>query len=671
MRKCFLHSVVSFGILSLMNVNALLAANHLVTSVSDSGPGSLREAMTSAVDKDIITFDKNLEGSIFLESPLPLINGDLAIIGNLKVFINGQNQHQIFFANKGKIDLSKLILSNGVSLGGHGGVSYSGNGGGALGAGGALFVNSLANVNLTSVTLLNNQAKGGDGGSSNSNYYDVGAGGSGGGGYNGGNGGNGGFSWIDGSGGGGGGGFASSGGSGFTGGGGGGGFYGIINGLTILGNGANAGLNGGEGGDGFGGENTGGNGGTGGNSPANGANGNALAGGGGGGGGGANLPTVDGGKGGEGGAIGGGGGGGGGERGGLGGAADDFGGGGGGGGSIGLTFFANGGQGKFGGGGGGGGGVSLATLQGGQGGLGGFGGGGGGGGKNAEPGLGGFGGGEGGGNNGGGGGGAGFGGAIFVRNGGKLSINNCRYKNNSVSGGNGGTLGASYGQDGIASGEDFYVMKDATLAISTAQSAQLSISGPGSIVKTGSAQLTLREHSPQTILLNSTTINSVDYANSPNVNVSGGDLILAKAITSKVVVDSNASLKGIGFAGSVDSSGIVKPEGRVGNTITSALVVVDSYVQKQAGTLSVDLYPNHDSNQLIVNGKSKIQGKLQINLTPGTYEKGTSFVVLTSAQGITGKFDTLSITGHRHADAQVIYHDNFVEVKLKTSVIVL
>jgi hypothetical protein len=678
MKNYFLKTLVSFGVLSLMNATALLAANHLVTSNADAGPGSLRDAMTLAANKDVITFDNNLEGNIFLESPLPLINSDLTIVGNLKVIIDGQDQYQIFFANQGQINLSKLILSNGFSLGGTGGSSYSGNGGGALGAGGALFVNNLANVNLTSVIFLSNSAQGGDGGSSNSNYYDIGAGGGGGGGYNGGAGGKGGFSLIDGSGGGGGGGFASSGGSGFIGGGGGGGFNGVISSLTILGNGASAGLNGGAGGEGFGGANTGGNGGTGGTTPANGTNGNALTGGGGGGGGGADLPTANGGNGAHSGVIGGGGGGGGGDQGGVGGPANDFGGGGGGGGSIGLSLFANGGQGTFGGGGGGGGGVSLSTSQGGLGGNGGFGAGGGGGGKNANPGQGGFGGGNGGSNDGGGGGGAGFGGAVFVRNGGTLSLTNCLSKENSVYAGSGGLLGASDGQDGTAVGEDIYLMNNATMTISTIQNTQLNISGPGTILKTGNAQLTLVENSPPTFIDNSKSIrqgdfsySSVDYSNSPSIVISNGSLVLANVTANQATVQNGCSLGGIGFVGNVDNSAVVQPGGRVGSTMTSAFVVVNNYIQRQGGTLSVDIYPNQDSNQLVVGGKSTIQGVLQVNLTSGSYQKGTTFVVLSSSQGVTGKFDSLQIVGHKHLNAQIVYHPNFVEIQLMTSVIVL
>lgn len=679
MKNYFFKALVSFGILNLMHVKALMAATLTVTNIADSGAGSLRDAMENAANQDQIVFDQLLSGTISLASSLPIINASLTITGNNNVTIDGQSLYQIFFANQGTVSISQLTLSNGNSTGGNGGTSYSGNGGGALGAGGALFVNSQANVTLANVLLSGNIAQGGNGGSSNSLYFDTGAGGGGGGGYNGGIGGNGGFNLVDGSGGGGGGGFAGFGGLGFTGGGGGGGFTGFINSLTIVGDGAAAGLNGGNGGEGFGGTDTGGLGGTGGSTPTNGGDGDTLAGGGGGGGGGANTLSATGGNGGASGPIGGGGGGGGGSQGGVGGNAGDFGGGGGGGGSIGSGLLANGGQGQFAGGGGGGGGVSLATSTAGAGGAGGFGAGGGGGGKNADGGLGGFGGGQGGGNDGGGGGGAGFGGAIFVRSGGTLVLTNIQVLNNAAQNGSGGVQSSNSGQDGIADGDDLYVMSNTTTNITTPQGAKMSISGPGQVLKLGSAQLTHQASSPTTMAtlaamrhaIEQGNIGDVDTTSSPNPTVQEGIYFIKQVIVNQVHVKQNGHFRGEGITYQVHNHGVVRSSARVGQNTTSALIVSDSYTQHPKGTLTVDIYPNGDSNQLFVHGQSTLNGTLRIHLNPGSYQKGKRYTVLNSPTGITGKFNSLVITGHQHMNAKVIYHSQSVQIELSNSVMVL
>ncbi|MDR6538900.1 autotransporter-associated beta strand repeat-containing protein, partial [Variovorax soli] len=157
------------------------------------------------------------------------------------------------------------------------------------------------------------------------------------------------------------------------------------------------------------------------------------------------------------------------------------------GGGGGVTFGTGGTGGDFAGGGGGGAGAAC-----GPGGSGGFGGGGGGGGcdgRTAEwGGTGGFG--AGGGGNGGvegfgggrgaavaglgrgiggGGGGGGFGGAVFVRNGGSLTIaSDFGFQNNSVAGGNGGPglLGGNAGSSGSSAGSNLFLQGNGNLGIS-------------------------------------------------------------------------------------------------------------------------------------------------------------------------------------------------------------
>ncbi len=391
----------------------------------------------------------DLQSDVVLTRSLPSIRSESSGGGSAWVTIHG-NGHQIdanqagrvFVIASGIVAIDNLRIVNARARGGKGGDAHrGGSGGGGLGAGAAIFVNTGAVLHTTSVTIENAEAIGGSGGAivrgiHSSNKF----GGGGGGGLNG----HGGLtsdanmSSTLGPGGGGGGGYLGAGGANLTnpasgGGAGGGGEEGAGGATHSTGGG------GGGGAAGQGGRAMSFAGGGGGGSPASGADssvGTPGAGALGGGSGGADsvagqpgLPTGGGGGGGNtavggaGGLLGGGGGGGHLAAGGLGGA----GGGGGGGGSRGVGGHG----GEFGGGGGGG-----LDAGGGAGGLGG--GGGGAGEGTVAGGSGGFGGGGGGyGDNGGGagfggpfggtgrrtgGGGGALGGGVYVHEGGTLTF---------------------------------------------------------------------------------------------------------------------------------------------------------------------------------------------------------------------------------------------------------
>ncbi|HEY7382046.1 MAG TPA: hypothetical protein VH743_00125 [Beijerinckiaceae bacterium] len=225
-----------------------------VTNTSDSGPGSLRQAILDAnaagapggvpAGANAIVFAAGVSGTITLASALPPIHSNLTIEGTAGVVIDGADAHRAFFvsglAATGDgappaiaVSISDIVIQNVVAQGGDG----AHGGGGGLGAGAALFVNRNADVTLTDVTFLDAIASGGDGGIG-LNGISVGGGGGG----LGGDGGNAHTGSSD-RGGGGGGGlyFAGGTGSGTRAGGGGGG---------ITGAGADAGVDGGNGGPG-------------------------------------------------------------------------------------------------------------------------------------------------------------------------------------------------------------------------------------------------------------------------------------------------------------------------------------------------------------------------------------------------------------------------------------
>jgi len=370
--------------------DCILAVN--LAAGSSGAPNGPHTIATSGVQGATIT----------LADSLPLIFNNVAIGGGAPVTIAGGG-HRIFLvsglpdstvvpepdrdgAQAITVSLNSLILQNGGAQGGNGGA-------GGMGAGGALFVNKNATVNLNQVSFSGNSATGGNGFQAG---YNSGGGGMGGGSsYSQGAGGLGGTS-TDNAGGG-----IGTNSSGGTGGNFGGTGVGQISNAQNFGTGFGPGGYMGAGGIGGGGAYTLNGSGTGGFGAGGGAN---SAGGFGGGGG---MQS------GEGGGAG----------------AGGFGGGGGTG-RQGFFGFANGyagaagaigGFGAGGGGGGGGGGCQAPGTPG-SGGVGGNGGVGGGIGATGAPGYACPGAGSASGTSGGGGGGAGFGGAVFVRAGGTLNV---------------------------------------------------------------------------------------------------------------------------------------------------------------------------------------------------------------------------------------------------------
>lgn len=364
---------------------------------------------------------------IRLSGALPPVLNTVSIKGSGHV-LEGSGGDRVFMIGAGTdtvgprvlVQINDLAIIRGAAQGGDG----RDGGGGGLGAGGAVFVNARADVILNNVVLNENEAVGGAGG--------AGTGGGGGG-----------LGGDGGSLGGGGGGFQGDGGSGGAAGGGGGGLRDGGSGGLLAGGGGGQTQGGSPGTpSGQAGQDgllwIAGSGGNGAAVPGGAAgNGGALGGGGGageisGGGGGFNGQSATAGQGGRGGVFGGGGGS-------IADAAGNGGFGGGGGGSVAGTA----GNGGFGGGGGGsvtgtagaggfGGGGGSSQAQ--AGGTGGFGGGGG---AGVVAGAGGVGGGLG--QAGQGGGGAGLGGAVFVVDGGGLSLTGAtRLEGNTVNGSDGG-----------------------------------------------------------------------------------------------------------------------------------------------------------------------------------------------------------------------------------------
>lgn len=124
---------IAATLLANLLVSTAYAASFTVTTVADSGNGSLRAAITSANSvpnsPHTITFSAAYPagGTIALASALPLILVQNLTIsgGNRSPVINGQNAHQIFRVNDAAttLDISDLSLINGYSTR-HGGCIY-------------------------------------------------------------------------------------------------------------------------------------------------------------------------------------------------------------------------------------------------------------------------------------------------------------------------------------------------------------------------------------------------------------------------------------------------------------------------------------------------------------------------------------------------------------------
>ena len=580
---------------------------------------------------------------------------------NTPLFSGGVgNPHRGFFAFGGTVNLNDITFNQLASKGGDGG-SYGG--GGGAGIGGSLIVGTGANVTATACIFQNSFAQGGDGGiagdtaaspTPNPNATQGGAGGGGGLAGNGGIAGS-----ISGGGGGGldnnGGGTLNTGITCETGssGGGGVGFPGGIAGPNYnAGNGGNnyANLGGGDAGATFSDPgspgSTGGGGGAGyasgcqGNVPG----GNGGAGGIGGGGGGGGSGSQDTGTGGNGGDYGGGGGGANSTSGGQGGFA-------GGGGCAGQVFFNNpvingapGGNGGFGGGGGGGGGSYVGTTPG-AGGIS-FGGFGGIGGTGAavttqfypsSP-------------SGGGGGGAGMGGAIFIKDGGTLTLaesvtfGSGASANMAIGGSGGAPSGqATGGTDGSAAGNDIFIMSSGQLNFNLTSSLTLNNPIEGDQGTSGSSSLKggLVQNGPALVVLTG------DNTYTGTTTINAGELRIDGSVVTDVSVQVGGTLSGncsilsnaLGTnSGNLINSGTVSP----GDNELGVISVAGNFINDSLGIFAVGITPA--SNGLLnVDGMGILGGTLEVFVNSGQYVNGTRYEII---NGTTiGAFDKLITMG--------------------------
>lgn len=170
--------------LVLGSFRADISTVYVVTNVNDSGPGSLRNALTLAnvtTALDTITFDP---GYFAVNRTIILTTGELAVVnplsiqgaGTAQLMISGNNNSRVFNINDGSaassaaVTISNLTISNGKSAVEGGGIylfdeqlSLNGvavtNNVSTSGAGGGIFVASKnATLNLTDCNVSKNSA---------------------------------------------------------------------------------------------------------------------------------------------------------------------------------------------------------------------------------------------------------------------------------------------------------------------------------------------------------------------------------------------------------------------------------------------------------------------------------------------------------------------------------
>lgn len=156
-----------------------------VTSNADTGAGTLRNAIASALAGDTITFQSSMtvgltSGQLLLNKNL-IIDGDLDNNGTADVTIDANHTSRVFNMTAGNVTLDGLVITKGL-VSGDGG-SYNGLiGGDALG-GGISVTGGVLTLRNSAITANKAAGGGGNGGGSNQGLGVYGYGGGGGGGF--------------------------------------------------------------------------------------------------------------------------------------------------------------------------------------------------------------------------------------------------------------------------------------------------------------------------------------------------------------------------------------------------------------------------------------------------------------------------------------------------------
>jgi cell division septation protein DedD len=175
-RILFLSALIGAAIMSLPGVQA---ATITVINTNDSGPGSLRQALSDANNGDTIDFDSSLKGqTITLTSGQLLVNRSVTIsgLGANNLTVDGNAKDRVFLINPANtVTISGLTIMNGSTSGGGGGIrndhatltvsdcaisGNSANGGGVYNNGTGPYGVASATLTVSNSTLNGNSGNG-------------------------------------------------------------------------------------------------------------------------------------------------------------------------------------------------------------------------------------------------------------------------------------------------------------------------------------------------------------------------------------------------------------------------------------------------------------------------------------------------------------------------------
>jgi hypothetical protein len=150
----------------LGSASLMRAATLTVINNSDSGPGSLRQAILTSASGDSIVFDPSLNNENII-----LTTGELEVTTNLTITgpganllaIEGGAASRVFHFMGGTATISGLNIAEGFVTGGDGAAGDGGGGGGG-GMGGGLLADWSSTVFIHDMVFSGNQAQGGAGG---------------------------------------------------------------------------------------------------------------------------------------------------------------------------------------------------------------------------------------------------------------------------------------------------------------------------------------------------------------------------------------------------------------------------------------------------------------------------------------------------------------------------
>jgi predicted outer membrane repeat protein len=161
------------SVVFLLTAHAQAATTLTVTSLADSGTGSLRDALTqaNASSGDIINFS-GVTGTMVLQSALPAITQSMTIMGPgaSQLKISGNDLYPVFSVSSGTVGISGLTIANGnnASSGGaipnHGTLTVSNtvfSGNSAAGGSGGAIANFASLIVVGSTFVGNSSSDGG------------------------------------------------------------------------------------------------------------------------------------------------------------------------------------------------------------------------------------------------------------------------------------------------------------------------------------------------------------------------------------------------------------------------------------------------------------------------------------------------------------------------------